>query len=193
MDVDPTVKRVENCSNLVISRKSNGKLRMNVDARPINKAMADIISPHMTTPEDVRHRITGSTRFSEFDMNHGYNQGTLSEESSKKYGVVQSHEGLHRFVSLYFGHKQSSQAFDEDVEMCFRGTPGTEHVADNLLVHGDTEEQHYENLRSFLDRCLSEGITLRPEATVCQSSVLWFGKDGIRPDPAKVQNLKEKG
>ena len=74
----------------------------------------DIVSHQMTTPEDIRHEIAGSTRYSEFDMNHGYNQSTLSEESSKKYGVFQTHEGFHRFTGLYFGHKQSSQAFDAD-------------------------------------------------------------------------------
>ena len=197
VNINPNIDRVDTCSNLVISRKPSGQLRMNVDARPINATAADIVTPHMTTPEDVRHKLTGSTRFSEFDMNHGYNQSTLSEGSSKKYGVVQSHEGLHRFKSLYFGHKQSSQAFHEDVEMSFRGTSGTEHVADNLLVHGRTGDEHKKHLRLFLDRCLSEGVTLKREATVCKDSVLWFGyvfgRDGVKPDPSKVQNLRDKG
>ncbi len=175
VDVNPNVERVDACSNIVVSRKTSGALRMNIDARPINSTAAKIVTPHATTPEDVRHRLSGSTRFSEFDMNHGYNQSTLSEESSKRYGVFQSHEGLHRFTALYFGHKQSSQTFDEDVEMSFRGTSGTEHVADNLLVHGRTAEEHQQNLRSFLDRCLQEGVTLKMNASICQSSVLWFG------------------
>ena len=115
MDVDPNTEKVEAYSNLVISRKASGKLRMNVDARPINTSTAEIVSPHMTTPEDVRHRLAGSTRFSEFDMNHGYHQSTLSEDSSRKYGVFQSHEGFHRFTGLYFGHTQATQAFNEDV------------------------------------------------------------------------------
>lgn len=104
LDVDPNTEKVEAYRNLVISRKPNGKLRMNVDARPINTSTADVVSPHMTTPEDVRHRLAGSTRFSEFDMNHGYHQSTLSEDSSRRYGVFQSHEGFHRFTGLYFGH-----------------------------------------------------------------------------------------
>ncbi len=197
VDVNPNIDRIENCMNLVISRKSSGKLRMNVDARPINAKAADIVTPHMTTPEEVRHRLSGSTRFSEFDMNHGYNQSTLSSESSRKFGVVQSHEGLHRFTSLYFGHKQSSQAFHEDVGMSFRGTEGLEHVADNLMVHGRTADDHKKHLVEFLNRCLNEGVTLKQEATVCQDSILWFGyffgRDGVKPDPAKVQNLRSKG
>ena len=198
VDVDPNIHTVESFSNVVVSRKPSGDLRFSLDARPTNATLCDIVSPHMTTPEDVRHEIAGSTRFSEFDMNHGYNQSTLSEESSMMYGVFQTHEGFHRFRGLYFGHKQASQAFDADVKTCLRGLKGTKSVADNIMVFGKTAEDHKRSLVQFLDRCLAEGITLAMyKTTVCQHEILWFGcifgRDGVRPDPAKVQKLSEKG
>ena len=198
VDVDPNTETVECYSNVVISRKPSGDLRMNLDARPVNAALSDIVSHQMVTPEDVRHEIAGSTRYSEFDMNHGYNQSTLSEESSKKYGVFQTHEGFHRFTGLYFGHKQSSQAFDADVKTSLRGLAETKSVADNIMVHAKTSEQHKQGLINLLDRCLAEGITLkRRQVTLCQKELLWFGyvfgKEGLKPDPAKVQKLKDKG
>ena len=198
VDIDTNEESVEYFSNVVISRKPSGTLRMNLDARPVNAALQDTVSPRMKTPADVRHEVAGSTRFSEFDMNHGYNQSTLSEESSKKYGVFQTHKGFHRFKGLYFGHKQSSQAFDADMTTSLRGLKHTSSVADNILVHGGTKEEHKKSLVAFLDRCLVEGITLKMEKTrICQRDVLWFGhmygRDGVRPDPAKVQKLKEKG
>ena len=198
VDVDPNKEKVESYSNVVISRKPSGKLRMNLDARPINAALHDIVFPRMKTPEDVRHEISGSTRFSEFDMNHGYNQSQLSEESSKKYAVFQTHEGFHRFRCLYFGHKQASQAFDADVTTSLRGLKQTTSVADNIMVHGKTGEEHIRGLINFLDRCLQEGITLTMvETNICEPEMLWFGymfgKEGVRPDPAKVKLLKEKG
>ena len=198
VDVDPNTETVESYSNVVISLKPSGEIRMNLDARPVNAALCDIVSHQMTTPEDVRHEIAGSTRYSEFDMNHGYNQSTLSEESSKKYGVFQTHEGFHRFTGLYFGHKQSSQAFDADVKTSLRGLSTTKSVADNIMVHGVTPEQHKKGLVELLDRCLAEGITLkRRQVTLCKDELLWFGylfgKEGLKPDPAKVQRLKDKG
>ena len=198
VDVDPNVETVESYSNVVLSRKKNGDIRMNLDARPVNEALRDIVSPHMVTPDNVRHKLSGSTRFSEFDMNHGYNQSTLSEESSRKYGVFQTHEGFHRFVGLYFGHKQASQAFDADVKTSLRGLKQSESVADNIMVHGRTAEEHKKGLIDFLDRCVAEGITLAlHKVTVCQKELLWFGYvfgvEGVRPDPMKVQKLKEKG
>lgn len=200
VDVEPNTEKVDVCSNLVITRKNSGKLRMNIDARPINTAMAPIVTPHMATPEEVRHQLSGSTRFTEFDMNHGYNQSMLSEESSQKYGVFQSHEGFHRFKGLYFGHSQATHAFNEDVKTSLRGLAATESVADNILIHSKTAEDHKSDLISFLDRCVEEGITLSKDAgkaTVCEDEVLWFGhvfgKNGVRPDPAKVRKLKEKG
>ena len=113
VDVDPNCERIETCSNIVLTRKTDCSLRMNIDATPINRAAAEVMHPHMTTPEEVRHKPSGSTRFSEFDMNHGYNQSTLSEESCYKYAVFQTHKGFHRFTSLYFGHCQAAEAFDK--------------------------------------------------------------------------------
>ena len=82
VDVDPNVETVESYSNVVLSRKTNGDMRMNLDARPVNEALHDIVSPHMVTPDNARHKLSGSTRFSEFDMNHGYNQSTLKGNST---------------------------------------------------------------------------------------------------------------
>ena len=151
-DVDPNTEEVEAVSNVVLTRKPSGKMRMNLDARPINAVIKDIATPHMTTPEDVRHRLAGSTRFTEFDMNHGYNQSTLSEESSKKYGVFQTHEGFHRFKGLYFGHSQATQAFNEDVKKSLRGVANAESVADNILVHSKTAKDHKKHIAELLDR-----------------------------------------
>ena len=44
---------------------------------------------------------------------------------------------------------------------------------------------------------MEEGITLKKQKTVtCQKDILWFGyvygRDGVRPDPATTQKLKEK-
>ena len=69
VDVGPNTETVE-CYSNVISWKPSGDLRTNLDARPVNATVK-----------------AESTIYSEFDMNHGYNQSTLSEESSKKYGV----------------------------------------------------------------------------------------------------------
>ena len=49
VDVDPNVERVDICCNVEVSRKPSGKLRMNIDARPINAATTDIVTPHMTS------------------------------------------------------------------------------------------------------------------------------------------------
>ena len=94
-------------------------------------------------------------------MNHGYNQSTLSEDSSLKYGVFQTHEGFHRFTSLYFGHCQAAQAFDQDVKTSLRGLTAVESVADNILVHSKKADQHQKDLTDLLDRCLEEGISLK--------------------------------
>ena len=115
----------------------------------------------------------------------------------RKYGVFQTHEGFHRFKSLCFGHNQATQAFSEDVKKSLQGLSNTESVADNILVHSKTAVDHKKHLMEFLNRVREEGITLSlTKVKACQEEVLWFGhvygKNGVRPDPAKVKKLKEK-
>ena len=43
VDVDPNKETVEHFSNVVISRKATGKLRMNIDTRPINAALKNTV------------------------------------------------------------------------------------------------------------------------------------------------------
>lgn len=92
----------------------------------------------------------------------------------------------------------ATQAFNEDVQTSLRGLKQADSVADNILIHTQKTGQHKHDIERFLDRCLEEGITLKKEElTVCEKEVLWFGhmygQNGVRPDPAKVQKLKEKG
>ena len=74
--------------------------------------------------------------------------------------------------------------------------PGVVAIVDDILVYGNTPQEHNENLIRVLDRCRSAGIKLnKDKMQVWVQEVEYFGHilsaDGLKPDPAKVAAIKE--
>ena len=194
-DVDP--KEIHDCVlNTVITEKANGEIRMNIDNTPLNPGMLRT-KYHIQTPQEIRHELKEATVFSEMDMGWGYHQIPLDTQTQKK-AVFQTHEGLHRMKRLYFGPTAASGIFHNEIRKAFTGLEGITTLHDNILVSGKTEEEHYKNLKSCLDRCKERGITLKPsKSNICQREIQWFGRTftpyGVGADKKKIDQIKEKG
>ena len=130
-DVDPS-EPIDCVLNTTISEKKTvGAIRMNIDARPINKG-AKHTKYHVSTPQEVRHELKGSKVFTELDMVCGFHQLPLSPESQI---VFQTHLGIHRMKRLFFGPKNSSGIFHHEVQKAFQAIPGVITIHDNVLIH----------------------------------------------------------
>ena len=71
-DVDPR-ESYDCVMNVVITDKSNGQIRMNVDNTPRNVGMKRTRF-HVQTPQEIRHDLKEAKIFSEMDMGWGYHQ-----------------------------------------------------------------------------------------------------------------------
>lgn len=65
---------------------------------------------------------------------------------------------------------------------------------DDILVYGDTPEQHNVNLSKVLERIESTGLKLNKEKCKFRQKQLPFlvqviDKSGVRPDPEKVKAI----
>ena len=193
-DVDPA-EPVDCVLNIVVSeKKTEGAIRMNIDARPLNVG-AKHTKYHVTTPQEVRHQLQGATVFSEMDMGNGFHQVPLAPESQC---VFQSHIGIHRMKRLFFGPKNSSGIFHHEVRKAFSGVPGCITIHDNILVYGRDASDHNKNLRATLQRAQDMGITFKlSKSTFCVPEVKWFGRifsgAGVSADPDKIQTIVAAG
>ena len=193
-DINPD-ELCEWTSNVVVTHKKEG-LRMNIDMREPNKALKRT-KVHIETVTEIRHKLKGATRFSEMDMSHGYHQIKLAEDS-RNISTFRTHEGLHRFKVLFFGAKPASDIFHQKIKNALAGLEGCVSIHDNILVWGDTPEEHERNLDACLTRIAAKGLTLRREkCSFGKTYVTWFGwvfsKSGISADPAKMEKIKEAG
>ena len=190
-------------SNLVITDKrwegeevkaagERVQVRANLDCRPLNKHVYQTHEP-IPTPEELRHNLKGSNRFSILDMNHSFHQFVLEEEARKLF-TFRTPWGLYRYKRLVMGNSPASSECHRRVRTVLQGCEGVAQIKDDVLVHGDGEE-HDRRLRQVLQRFREAGLTLRREK--CQlgrPEVKWFGmifsEEGMVADPAKTEVIR---
>ena len=149
----------------------------------------------MPTIEEIMSDLNGATRFSKLDLNQGYHQ-LLLDEDSRYITTFATHIGLRRYKRLLFGLNSASEIFQNAICVTIEGIPGTLNVSDDILVYGKTQKEHDERLVMALDRLRERGLTLNKAKCVFNKETLKyhgyiFSKHGVSPDPDKVLALNK--
>ena len=175
--------------NPVIVEKPNGKLRVCLDPRELNKYLKRE-QYQLPTWEEIASRLHGAKFFSILDANQGYWQIPLDEESSK-LTTFNTPFGRYRFRRMPFGIHSAQEIFHKRVNRLFEDLDGIETDIDDVLVWGRTIEEHDKRLEAALDRAKMIGMTLNPDKCKFRvTEVTYLGHKltatGVRPDPSKV-------
>ncbi len=77
------------------------------------------------------------------------------------------------------------------MDMILEHCKGCISIADDITVHGCTEEEHDNNLHSLMETACKNGLVFNPKKTQIKArSVKFFSliftEQGIQPDPEKV-------
>ena len=97
------------CNPLRIVRKNEGKVRICLDARTLNKYVEDDLeSPPMIS--DLLQKFHGAKIFSKIDLTHGYWQVPLEEESRPLTAFIFD-TTMYQFCRVPFGLKNAGSAF----------------------------------------------------------------------------------
>ena len=145
--------------------------------------------------DDLFATLANGVVFSKLDLSHAYQQLPLTEDS-KKFVVINTHKGLFRFTRLPFGISSAPAIFQRVMESILQGIPKVVVYLDDILVAGDSVEEHLRLLDKVLDRLQKAG--LRARKNKCQfmvSEVSYLGhridKDGLHPLDDKVKAIVE--
>ncbi|XP_046573838.1 uncharacterized protein K02A2.6-like [Haliotis rubra] len=183
-------------SPVVVVPKPNspGKVRVCVDMRCPNTAIKRERHNSPTLVE-LTTILAGSTVFSKVDLNQGYNQLELSEES-RYITTFATHPGLFRYKCLNFGINSAAEVFQETIRQAVSGLPGVINISDDILIHGCGPEEHDSNLKGLFQLMREKGLTLNPEKCVFnQASIEFFGHvfsgQGITPSEAKLSSIMD--
>ena len=180
--------------NLVITDKSwdSNEIRITIDTKLMND---HVIKPKVPipTPEEMRHNLRDSDRFSVVDCRDAFFHFALDEESRDLF-KFNTEDGVFRFNVLVMGTPAASAECHAAMKRILTGLNGAIQIKDDILVHGLGKE-HDANLQAVLKRLYEYGIRLRKEKChLGKQRVIWFGhifsKQGMSPDPAKVEHIK---
>ncbi|XP_052797485.1 uncharacterized protein K02A2.6-like [Mya arenaria] len=181
-------------SSMVVAEKANGKIRICLDPRDLNKA---IQRPHypLRTLDDILPQLSGAKYFTKLDARSGYWALKLERESSF-LTCFNTLYGRYRYVRVPFGLKSSGDLFVQKIDACLEGLSGVAVIVDDILVYGSSREEHDSNLRAVLKRSHDEGIRFNEtKLEVGVSEVDYFGhlltSDGLKKSTSKTEAIQK--
>ncbi|CAF4891520.1 unnamed protein product [Pieris macdunnoughi] len=196
LEKDQIITKVEEptewVSSIVIASKKNGKLRLCIDPRKLNKA---IMHPHYQFPtiDEIKSSLSGTQYFTTLDANKGFYMLKLDEASSKLCTFI-TPQGRYRFLRLPFGINAAPELFHSIMTNRFSDISGVQIMMDDFLIYGQTKEEHDFRLKQVLDRARELGIKFNKEkSNIFKSEVKYLGhifsKDGVKVDENKVKAI----
>lgn len=179
-------------NSMVTVVKPNGKLRICIDPRDLNKAIKREHYP-MRTIEEIVARIPNAKVFSVLDASSGFWQVKLDCESAKLC-TFNTPFGRYMFTRLPFGISSAQDVFQSVMSEMFEDIDGVEVIVDDLLIWGESEEQHDSRLEKVLQRAEQRNLKLNKDKSQIKCKEISYvghivGKDGLKPDPKKIEAI----
>lgn len=129
-------------------------------------------------------QLSTSQMFSKIDANSGFWQIRLSPES-RSLTTFLTPWGRFRFLRLPFGISSAPEIFQRTMEKILQDLKGVICMMDDVLVFGNTPDEHWQRLKLVLERIESYGMTLKKEK--CEFGVTEVKFLGHIVSPAGVQ------
>uniref|UniRef100_A0A2N9EG40 Reverse transcriptase domain-containing protein n=1 Tax=Fagus sylvatica TaxID=28930 RepID=A0A2N9EG40_FAGSY len=178
-------------ANIVPVPKKDGKVRMCVDYRDLNRASPkdNFPLPHIDTLVD---NTATNAVFSFMDGFSGYNQIKMAEEDKSKTAFV-THWGTFVYDVMPFGLKNAGATYQRAMVTLFHDMihHEIEVYVDDMIAKSRTAQDHLTDLRKLFQRLKKYQLRLNPNKCafgVTSGKLLGFivSGRGIEIDPAKL-------
>lgn len=174
--------------------KPSGDVRICVDLTQLNKF---VLRERYTLPtvDQALGSLAGAEWFSKQDANSGFYQVRLSKASELLTTFITPF-GRYCFTRLPFGITPAPEYFQRRMSEILAGLPGVVNLKDDILIFGNSKEQHDARLSKVLARLAQSNVTLNKAKCVFGARSMSFlghllSEEGIQPDTAKLRAIKE--
>ncbi|XP_058757655.1 uncharacterized protein LOC131630928 [Vicia villosa] len=183
-------------ANIVPVPKKDGKVRMCVDYRDLNRASPkdDFPLPHIDVLVDNTAQFSV---FSFMDGFSGYNQIKMAPEDMEKTTFI-TPWGTFCYKVMPFGLKNAGATYQRAMVTLFHDMihKEIEVYVDDMIAKSHTEEEHLVHLKKLFERLRKFRLRLNPNKCtfgVRSGKLLGFivSERGIEVDPAKVKAIQE--
>ena len=160
--------------------------------RQANRAILREKHP-VPTVEETLQEISNAKVFSKLDLNMAFHQIELDPES-RDITTFAAPNGLYWYKRLLFGINMVTEQFQNLIWQILKDYPGTHNLHDDILVVGQNEEEHDDNLQKARRILEESGLTLNYEKCIVgASSMVYMGDilstDGLQLSEKRVEAI----
>ncbi|CAB4023034.1 Hypothetical predicted protein [Paramuricea clavata] len=103
------------------------------------------------TIDKLIQELNGAQVFSHLDMNHGYQQLEL-DENSRDITTFSMHIRFYQYKRLNYGTKSAGDIFQNKIkEELTQHIPGVINISDDILVTGKDQPEHDQRLEALFE------------------------------------------
>ena len=181
---------------VIFAKKKDGTLRMCVDYRALNRLTKRDTYPIPRVDDNV-DRLGGCSMFSTLDLEAGFHQIRMEDESIEKT-AFNTRYGKFEYKVMPFGLCNAPSTFQRVMNLILKDFIDEFCVVyiDDILVYSKDRDEHLEHLRKILNKLREYGLILNvKKSRFFKAEVNYLGyiiaKNNIRPDPEKVSVVKD--
>ena len=151
------------CNAVVLVRKKDRSLRFCIDFRKLNSLTVKDSHPLPCICETLES-LAGAAHFLTFDMNSGFWQVPMDEESKQYTAFTLGSMGLYECESMPFGLCNALPTFQRLMQNCLGELNLTYCLIylDDVIVFSDTPEEHLRRMHVVFNRLHEHGLKLKP-------------------------------
>jgi hypothetical protein len=176
--------------------KKNGKLRMCIDYRALNKITVKNRYP-LPRIDELMDQLHGATTFSKLDLQSGYWQIRIAEQDVPKT-AFRTRYGHFEWKVMPFGLTNAPATFQHLMNKILQPYLDKFVVVylDDILIFSKTPEEHLEHVAKVLEVLKDNQLYVGLDKCAFGLSEIDFlghvvSADGIKPDPKKVAAVTE--
>ena len=159
---------------VIVSKRGGGK-RMTVDYSCTVNKFAKLDAFPLPLISDLIQKVRKYKYFSVVDITQAYHQVPLVKEDMEKT-AFEALGKLLQYTRLCFGVRNAVPKFQRIMVMCFDDIAGVFIYLDDIVICGNTIEEHNANPRAFLQRCRELNVSLNSKkCSFGQSELNWLG------------------
>ena len=182
-------------SNIVLVRKKDKSLRLCVDYRQLNKrTIRDAYA--LPRINDLLDSLGGAKYFSVLDMKSGYHQVGIEPSHKPRTAFTVGPLGFYEYNRLPFGLSNAPATYQRMMEEVLYDLNHKvcQIYLDDVIITGNTFEEHLERLEQVLSRFRECGMKLSPKKChLFKDRVRYVGhivsSNGIETDPDKTEKV----
>ncbi len=177
-------------------RKKNGKMRLCMDYRALNRITVKNKYP-LPRVDELLDRLHGAKWFSKIDLQSGYHQVRIHPDDIHKT-AFRTRYGHYEFLVLPFGLTNAPATF-----MAMMNSIFSQHLdsfvivfLDDILIYSKTEQQHAQHVEQVLALLKQHKLYANPEKCEFFKQRIGFvghevSAEGVHMEPAKVKAIQD--